>query len=198
MSDLVEDTQGRVPFRWLFRWGGRVGGNIAGRDIGGGLAAYRMCGRGGGLRGGGPAPEWVAHTARAAAVLAGVVVAAGRAVTQRAGGVGAGGLALADEVVAVLADGGGLAAGLPQAAKHAANQPARTANRRTRFIMACSLRGPSAPPLSCTGCPTFGSTSSRLRWESPLLLLRFPNLNLLLQLLRCLVAGSIFSASPTS
>src|ERR1700683_28522 len=100
----------RPAVRWLFHWGGRVGGNITGGDIGGGLAVYRLCGRGGG-----PVPEQVPDAALAAVVFAVVVVFAGRVVAQRAGGVGAGGVALADQVVAVLADGGGLAAGLPQA-----------------------------------------------------------------------------------
>src|SRR6202034_3952662 len=102
---------------WSFRRGGRVGGNITGRGIGGRLAVCRMCGRGGG----GPAPEQVAHAARAAAVFAGVAAAASGAGTRRAGGVGAGGLALADEVVAVPAGGGGLAARHPEAAAGAAD-----------------------------------------------------------------------------
>jgi hypothetical protein len=46
-----------------------------------------------------------------AGIPAGIAVAAGRIVIQRAGGVGAGGLALAEQVVAVLGDRGGLAAG---------------------------------------------------------------------------------------
>jgi hypothetical protein len=56
-------------------------------------------------------PEQVPPVARGAAVSAGVAVV-GRTVAQRAGGVGAGGFALVEKVVAVLADGGCLAAGL--------------------------------------------------------------------------------------
>jgi len=116
MRDLLEETHDGLPFADLFRWGGRSGGHITGRDIGGGLAVFcRLCRRCGGLRGGGPAPEQMPHAALAAA-FAGVAVTAGRAGAQRAGGGGAGGVALADQVVAVLADGGGLAPGLPQPA----------------------------------------------------------------------------------
>src|SRR5512140_3466906 len=69
------------------------------------MPVYRLSGRGGSPRRAGSAPEQVPLAAPA-----------GRAATQRAGGVGAGGLALAEQVVAVLADGGGLAAGLPESA----------------------------------------------------------------------------------
>jgi hypothetical protein len=100
-----------MAVRWLVRWGGRVGGHITGGDIGAGLAVYRLCGRGGR-----PVPEQVPDAALAAVVFREVVVCWGLVVTQRAGGVGAGSVALADQVVAVMADGTGLAAGLPQAA----------------------------------------------------------------------------------
>ena len=77
---------------------------------------YRLYGRGG-LRRAGPGPGQVPLAALAVdGTCAGIAVAAGRAVTQRAGGVGAGGLALAEQVVAVLGDGGGLAAGLGEPA----------------------------------------------------------------------------------
>ena len=86
----------------------------------------RWYGRGVSLRRGGSGPEQVPLAALAVVgICAGIAVAAGRAVIQRAGGVvllfvvgrvGAGGLALADQVVAVLAGGGGLAAGLGQSA----------------------------------------------------------------------------------
>src|SRR5579872_993518 len=53
--------------------------------------------RGSGLHRGGPAPEQVPLAALAAdGICAGIAVAAGRAVTRRAGGAGAGGLALAN------------------------------------------------------------------------------------------------------
>ena len=79
------------------------------------MPVCRWCGRGGSLRRGGPGPGEM-PLATLAAAPAGLAGIAGRAVTQRAGGVGAGGLALADQVVAVLADGGGLAAGLGESA----------------------------------------------------------------------------------
>jgi hypothetical protein len=55
-------------------------------------------------------------TLAAAGIFARLAAAAGRAAAQRAGGVGAGSLALVDQVVAVLAGGGGLAAGLAESA----------------------------------------------------------------------------------
>ncbi len=61
-------------------------------------------------------PEQVPLAALAAAVSAGIAAAAGRAAIQHAGGVSAGGLALAEQVVAVLAGDGGFAAGLGESA----------------------------------------------------------------------------------
>jgi hypothetical protein len=58
-----------------------------------------------------PAPE---------AGCAGVAVAAGCAVARGARRVGAGGLALVDQVVAILADSGRLLAGLPEPAARGA------------------------------------------------------------------------------
>src|SRR6185312_7191854 len=102
----------------FLRWPGRPGsGGVAGRVV---MTPIR----GESLRGSGPAPEQALGQAgpaqaRIAAVPGGTVVA------RRAGGevpllvmdrVAAGGVALADQVVALLADGGGLAAGLRQPA----------------------------------------------------------------------------------
>jgi len=81
------------------------------------MPVCRLSGRGGGLRGGGSVPEQVPlATLAAAGIFARLAAAAGRAAAQRAGGVGAGTLALVDQVVAVLAGGGGLAAGLAESA----------------------------------------------------------------------------------
>src|ERR1035441_415201 len=82
-------------FRGSFCRGGRIGGGV-----GGGLARGRFWGWGGGRFE--------------------VAVAAGRAVPQVAGRVGAGGVALVDEVVAGLAGSGGLAAGLLEPAPRVA------------------------------------------------------------------------------
>jgi glycerol uptake facilitator protein len=84
---------------------------------GGGGPVCRLPGRSGGPRRGGLGPEPVPPAVLAAAcVPAGTAAADGWAVAGRAGGVGAGGLALAEQVVAVPADGGGLAAGLGEPA----------------------------------------------------------------------------------
>src|ERR1035437_3672269 len=82
-------------FRGSFCRGGRVGGGAGGRA---GRWRFWVCGR----------------------VRVEVAVAAGRAVPQVAGRVGAGGVALVDEVVAGLAGSGGLAAGLLEPAPRVA------------------------------------------------------------------------------
>src|ERR1039458_4812507 len=109
--------------RRLVGGGGRVSWDI------GGMPVYRWPGRGGGLRRGGPGPEQVPLDALAAAgICAGIAAVAGQAVTHGAGGVGAGGLALVEQVVTVVADGGGLPAGLVESAAGlaaAAGGPAR-------------------------------------------------------------------------
>jgi hypothetical protein len=95
-------------------------------------------GPGGSLRGGGSGPEYVPSAALAVVgICAGIAVAVGRPVTQRAGGLSAGGLALGDQVVAILGGGGGLAAGLGEsaaglaaAAGGAARAKAKSAARR--------------------------------------------------------------------
>src|ERR1035437_683405 len=97
--------------RWLVGGGGRVSWDI------GGMPVYRWPRRGGGLRPGGAGPEPGPLDALAAAgICAGIAAVAGQAVTHGAGGVGAGGLALVEQVVAVLGDGGGLAAGSRESA----------------------------------------------------------------------------------
>ena len=96
--------------RGLPRGGGRTGW-----DIGGGLAGRRSWGFRGGLAGSGPASEQ-AQPARAAADRAGMGATAGGAVARRARRVRAGGVALGDQVVAILADRGRLLAGLPEPA----------------------------------------------------------------------------------
>jgi hypothetical protein len=75
-----------------------------------GRLVYRWHGRVGWLRSDGSRLEQVPF-AVLTAVGSCAAAAGGRIVTQRAGGVGASGLALAEQVVTVLADAGGLAAG---------------------------------------------------------------------------------------
>jgi hypothetical protein len=105
------------------------GGGHVGRDIGGGLAGNRFWR----FDSGRPASELVpeqAQPAPAAVACAAMGVAAGRAVPQRVRRVCAGGLALVDQVVAILADRGRLAAGLPEPASGgaaAAGGPPRAA-----------------------------------------------------------------------
>jgi hypothetical protein len=106
-----------------------VRGNARISGVTEGMPVHRCLGRASGLWRGGPGCEQVPLAERAAAGLgvgtAGLGVgtaavgrgAVGRgAVTQRAGGVSAGGLALLEQIVAVLADGGGLAARLAESA----------------------------------------------------------------------------------
>src|ERR1035437_9014796 len=103
--------------RWLVGGGGRVSWDI------GGMPVYRRPGRGGGLRRGGPGPEQVPLDALAAAgICAGIAAVAGQTVTHGAGGVGAGGLALVEQVVTVVADRGGLPAGAAGSAPARAGQ----------------------------------------------------------------------------
>src|ERR1039457_3048404 len=108
-------------FRGSFCRGGRIGG-----DVGAGLARRRF---------------WVCGGVRVE-----VAVAAGRAVPQVAGRVGAGGVALVDEVVAGLAGSGGLAAGLPESAPRVA--AAAGGGGRTRPKEAPPEHGeaPAPPP----------------------------------------------------
>ena len=78
--------------------------------------------------------RWLAALA-AAVISAGTAAVVGRVVTQRAGGVRAGSVALAEQVVAVLADGGGLAAGLGESAAGlaaAAGGPARAGHQQAQ------------------------------------------------------------------
>src|SRR4249919_483267 len=100
-----------VPFRESVCGGGLIGG-----DIGHGLAVQRLlvCGAGV-LPGGGPVPEQV-QSAPETVVWAGMTVAVVRAVPLGGRRLRASGLALVDEVVAFLGDGGGLAAGLFESA----------------------------------------------------------------------------------
>src|SRR5579859_7504614 len=115
VRELLAGTHRGLPLVGSFGGRGGTGRDVGrwrcGRDAGGWLASLRLCGRGGGLPRGGTPPEQ-ARPIAAAVVLAGVKASRRRAVAQGAGGVGAGGVALADEVVAVLADRGGLLAGL--------------------------------------------------------------------------------------
>src|ERR1035437_172280 len=92
----VRSNRPDVPSgRRLVGGGGRVSWDI------GGMPVYRRPGRGGGLRRGGPGPEQVPLDALAAAgICAGIAAVAGQTVTHGAGGVGAGGLALVEQIVA--------------------------------------------------------------------------------------------------
>ncbi len=131
------------------------------------MPVCRFYGRGGSLRGGGPGPEQVPlATLAAVGISAGIAAAVGRAVTQRAGGVGAGGLALVDQVVAVLAGGGGFAAGLRESAAGlaaAAGGAARAGQQQAQpeqagfFSPIChSLEGPQAHRLARGALPDPG------------------------------------------
>ncbi len=98
------------------------------------------------MPGSGSAPQQ-AQPAPAAVAWAGTGVAAGRAVAQSACRVGAGGLALVDEVVAIPADSGRLPAGLPEPAAGGA-APAGGAPRAGwpwRCVRHFSVRGDRVP-----------------------------------------------------
>ena len=133
MRNLPGDTHEGCPSSVVpGRRRGRRGPRRPGRP--GAQAVRRGRGRGPGwpaaLAAGRPAGERQAREqagpaqARIAAVPGGAVVA------QRAGGVGAGGVALASQFVAVLADGGGLPARLPEALPCCAASPRGAAPRR--------------------------------------------------------------------
>jgi len=72
-------------------------------------------------------PDVLLDDARGRLPCRGLVRGGGRAVAGRAGSVGAGGFALVEQVVAILADGGGLEAGLGKPAAGLAATPARPA-----------------------------------------------------------------------
>ena len=134
---------GVIP-RARARWRGRRGGGI------GSLAGQRFWPPGGSARG-------QARPARPGVAPAGIAAGAGAAVAvaERAGGVvplfvedrvGAGGVALADQVVAVLADDGGLAAGLRPRGPRRAAAPRATAGAAASTLSPARASAPVTMP----------------------------------------------------